>query len=190
MLSVAALCCRCGITCVPSSFPGNYKPFCPYGYCANSFNGCYRCNSMAWCKGSPEGCPSPPKIVCNHMSDTFKPDWNNTDASASPVACANWAINSDWGALSNGETLDVACTKSFGEENCAQTCCFKLMSPQCIDKEDKYIDAWADNSPAACAQWAINAKWGALKGGESLETACAKEWAQENCAKTCCERLA
>mmetsp|Transcript_23677 Transcript_23677/g.44723 ORF Transcript_23677/g.44723 Transcript_23677/m.44723 type:complete len:249 (+) Transcript_23677:90-836(+) len=53
---------------------------------------------------------------------------------------------------------------------------------------DTWLPDWTDNATLACQKWSKDHDWGALQEGRTLRQACARFWAQLNCAKTCgCE---
>ena len=63
---------------------------------------------------------------------------------------------------------------------------FALAHGECASREDTWDPGWGDNPSTRCLEWSRNSKWGALKGGSTLQEACAHKWAQTSCAKTCC----
>ena len=54
---------------------------------------------------------------------------------------------------------------------------------------DTWIPDWqaaAETSSSSCDVWATDDVWGAAKDGTPLAEACKTQWAQDNCASTCC----
>ena len=63
--------------------------------------------------------------ACEGLNDTYAVDWGSPSE-----ACAQWANSSSWGAEEDGDTLATSCAGSWGQANCAATCCAKLGGPQ------------------------------------------------------------
>jgi len=97
-------------------------------------------------------------------------------------ACQQWA-EADWGAHSEGTTLEEACD-AWGEQFCAETCCYEQAVLSC--GHDMWLPEWAASAEEACEQWATS-DWGALAGGATLQESC-EVW--DGCAGTCCSYTA
>ena len=67
---------------------------------------------------APAPSPLPPPFCASAVNAW--PAWFTND---SDVACNEWAVNAEWGALVNGQSLSEACEDYWGRTNCAQSCC-------------------------------------------------------------------
>ena len=73
------------------------------------------------------GDPNESNDTCAGKTDTYSPGW--TPPVTPHEACQQWATNSSWGALEQGDTLTESCSSDFGITYCAATCCALLPPP-------------------------------------------------------------
>merc|ERR1719399_2054838 len=123
------------------------------------------------------------EVGCRYEDLWHPAEWH--DFTSSSEACARWSQNAEWGALRGGSTIRQACCDDWAQKECQQTCC-----ETCPYKDLWHPAEWHDftSSGAACARWAQNDEWGALRGGSTICQACSEEWAQKECQQTCCQK--
>ena len=87
----------------------------------------------------------PPPPQCIGEKDSWKPTWSHDPH----AACQQWSVNSQWGALKDGETLVEACQSDFAKGSCALTCCEAI--PPGSGRTSKEGYAGADGTVGAFA---------------------------------------
>ena len=93
--------------------------------CVSTYNNVYALLQHRFCDGTDANVPQPaaapstptpaPSTPCPSQCSSVSDEWSGS--------CAKWAVNDEWGALENKNTLADSCASTWGKSNCASTCC-------------------------------------------------------------------